>query len=259
MCSTLLRCAPHWRTTSNVCAAFTKKCNRSHYSRHIPTNTLQKAILTVGSAVAAISNPARGDMVATMGESSGIQAIKHMQHVMMSDSEGKQILDEQPRISTNTVNLDYLASLPLGSFGREYFEWLLRNKASPDDRLPVQFVDDPDLAYVMTRYRETHDMYHTVLGMPTNMLGEVSVKWVEAFHTRLPMCIFGAVFGQMRLGPKHRDLFLSSHLPWAVKAGVNTKNLMSVYYENYWETSLVEFRQHLGIPSIPLSPERRFI
>lgn len=64
------------------------------------------------------------------------------------------------------------------------------------------FVDDPEMAYVMTRYRETHDLYHTVLTMPTNMLGEITVKWVEALQTGLPMCAAGAFFGPVRLGPK---------------------------------------------------------
>ena len=31
-------------------------------------------------------------------------------------------------------------------------------KVSADSRLPVAFVDDPELAYVMQRYRETHDV-----------------------------------------------------------------------------------------------------
>lgn len=69
--------------------------------------------------------------------------------------------------------------------------------------MPVRFMDDPELAYVMTRYRECHDLVHTILGMPTNMLGEVSVKWVEALNTGLPMCYGGAVFGAMRLRPKY--------------------------------------------------------
>lgn len=43
----------------------------------------------------------------------------------------------------------------------------------------------------MTRYREAHDLIHTILGMPTNMLGEVAVKWVEALNTGLPMCYGG--------------------------------------------------------------------
>ena len=38
--------------------------------------------------------------------------------------------------------------------------------------------------YLNFRYRETHDLTHAVLGMPTNILGEVLVKWVEAIQTR---------------------------------------------------------------------------
>lgn len=45
-------------------------------------------------------------------------------------------------------------------------------KVSPDTRMPPKFVDDEELAYVIQRYREVHDMMHTLLGMPTNMLGE---------------------------------------------------------------------------------------
>jgi ubiquinone biosynthesis protein COQ4 len=77
-----------------------------------------------------------------------------------------------------------------------------QKNASPDERAPVSFVDDPELAYVMTRYREVHDLFHTVLGMPTNMLGEITVKWFEALQTGLPMCALGAFFGPVRLGPK---------------------------------------------------------
>lgn len=73
---------------------------------------------------------------------------------------------------------------------------------SPDDRLAVQFVDDIELAYVMQRYREVHDIFHAMLLMPTTMLGEVSVKWVEALQMRLPMCISGALFGASRLRPR---------------------------------------------------------
>lgn len=43
----------------------------------------------------------------------------------------------------------------------------------------------------MTRYRESHDLIHTVLGLPTNMLGEIAVKWVEAINIGLPMCYGG--------------------------------------------------------------------
>lgn len=75
-------------------------------------------------------------------------------------------------------------------------------KVTPDSREPVRFLEDPDLAYVMTRYRESHDLVHAALNMPTNMLGEVTVKWIEALNIGLPMCWGAAVFGAARLRPK---------------------------------------------------------
>lgn len=38
--------------------------------------------------------------------------------------------------------------------------------------MTVQFVDDVELAYVVQRYREAHDLVHTILQMPTHMLGK---------------------------------------------------------------------------------------
>ena len=73
---------------------------------------------------------------------------------------------------------------------------------SPDTRLPVRFVDDPELAYVMQRYREVHDLMHTVLGMNTKLVGEVAVKWVEGLQTGLPMCLGGALMAPIRFRPK---------------------------------------------------------
>lgn len=53
---------------------------------------------------------------------------------------------------------------------------------TPDSRADVKFVDNEELAYVMQRYREVHDLLHTVLGMPTNMLGESSFPDSENLH-----------------------------------------------------------------------------
>ena len=70
----------------------------------------------------------------------------------------------------------------------------------------MHFVDDVNLAYVAQRYREVHDLFHVLLDMPTTMLGEVTVKWVEAFQTRLPMAATGGLFGAVRLKPKYECL-----------------------------------------------------
>ncbi|GCB83195.1 hypothetical protein scyTo_0023830, partial [Scyliorhinus torazame] len=96
---------------------------------------------------------------------------------------------ERPRISTSTLDLASLRELPEGTFGKEYVRFLDVNRVTPDSRMPVKFVDDEELAYVIQRYREVHDFMHTLLGMPTNILAiindettklcQFSISWIE--------------------------------------------------------------------------------
>ncbi|CAB4012536.1 ubiquinone biosynthesis COQ4 homolog, mitochondrial [Paramuricea clavata] len=137
------------------------------YPHHIPTTWFQKGLLAVGSGLAAFVDPKRDDMIAVLGESTGYLALKRIRRSMQLDREGQKILREQPRINTSTIDVPALRELPEGTFGKEYTKFLDKNKVTPDTRLPVRFVDDPELAYIMQRYREIHDFTHTLLGMPT--------------------------------------------------------------------------------------------
>ncbi|XP_066057500.1 ubiquinone biosynthesis protein COQ4 homolog, mitochondrial isoform X3 [Chamaea fasciata] len=140
------------------------------YPGHIPTSPLQKALLAAGSAVMALYDPYRHDMVAVLGETTGCLALPNLRDKMKNHPEGYRILQERPRIRLSTLDMARLQGLPDGSLGREYVRFLEDNKVSPDTRMPPKFVDDEELAYVIQRYREVHDLMHTLLGMPTNML-----------------------------------------------------------------------------------------
>lgn len=221
------------------------------YDTHIRTNPFQKTILTFGAAAAALLDPRRHDMVAVLGETTGGSALARLHTAMVEDPEGCRILVDKPRINSSTIDLDTLAKLPKDTLGRMYISFLEDNKVTPDSRLPVQFVDDPELAYVMQRYREGHDLFHTTLGMPTNMLGEVAVKWVEAIQTGLPMCYGAAVFGPLRFRPKQRQKYVSVYLPWAIRVGRTARLLMNVYFEERWDQSIHQLREEFGVEAPP--------
>jgi ubiquinone biosynthesis protein COQ4 len=103
----------------------------------------------------------------------------------------------------------------------------------------------------MRRYREIHDLTHLTLGMPINMLGEVTVKWFEGIQYGLPMCVLGAFFGPLRLGPKHTAKYLYLTLPWVVRTARQSRLLMNVYFEKHWHKPLTEFRRELNILEPP--------
>lgn len=219
----------------------------------IETTNIQRFILQIGSSTAAILNPHRHDMIACYGETSGSDALNIILNKMIVSEEGLQILNDKPRINSSTVDLNALDRLPNDTFGFTYKKFLDDNNVTPDTRMPVKFLNDERLAYVMTRYRESHDLIHTVLGMPTNMLGEVTVKWIEALNIGLPMCYSGAVFGALRLRPKQRKLYREKYLPWALNIGKKSKPLMNIYWEQRWQQNIHELRKELGIEPIDLS------
>lgn len=225
------------------------------YPEHIPTSVLQKVLLAAGSAGMALYDPYRHDMVAVLGETTGRRTLKVLRDQMKRDPEGAQILQERPRISLSTLDMGKLRSLPEGSFGCAYLHFLDVNRVSPDTRAPTRFVDDEELAYVIQRYREIHDMLHTLLGMPTNILGEIVVKWFEAVQTGLPMCVLSALFGPIRLSAQSLQLLISELIPWAVENGRRAPCVLNVYYERRWEQPLQALRQELGITEPPLRVE----
>jgi ubiquinone biosynthesis protein Coq4 len=77
------------------------------------------------------------DMVAAVGDLTSGPILPTLRDHMLASPEGRRILKERPRINTNTVEMQKLASLPEGTFGRTYVTWLQRCNVTPDTREPV--------------------------------------------------------------------------------------------------------------------------
>lgn len=194
-----------------------------------------------------LSNPHSLDLIATLGETTATPYfIYRLRNAMLSDPTGRRILRDRPRITSSTLSLSYLRSLPANSVGRNYAAWLDREGVSPDTRSSVSYIDDEECAYVMQRYRECHDFYHAVTGLPVIVEGEVALKALEFMNTLLPMTGL-SVFAVMRLKPAERERFFSIYFPWAVRSGLRSKELINVYWEEVLERDVDELREELGI------------
>lgn len=169
---------------------------------------------------------------------------------MLRDATGRQILRERPRITSTTLSLPYLRSLPENTLGATYMRWLEREKVSPDTRAAVRYIDDEECAYVMQRYRECHDFYHAVVGMPTMREGEVALKAFEFVNTRIPMTALSCV-AVTTLNEAERKRFWDVYLPWAVRGGMRCKDLINVYWEKQLERDIGELREELCLEVPP--------
>lgn len=98
----------------------------------------------------------------------------------------------------------------------------------------------------MQRYRECHDFYHALTGLPVMVEGEIALKAFEFANTLLPMTGL-SMFAVTRVKPAERDRFFKIYLPWALTNGFKSKEVINVYWEEQLERDVDDLRAELGI------------
>ncbi|KAL7822741.1 coenzyme Q biosynthesis protein Coq4 domain-containing protein [Trichoderma gracile] len=221
------------------------------YPSHVPLTRIEQVGMALGSGVMSLLNPYRADLIATLGETTATPYfIYRLRDAMLAHPTGRRILRQRPRISSKTMSLPALRALPPNSVGRAYASWLDREGVSPDTRSPVRYIDDEECAYVMQRYRECHDFYHALTGLPTVREGEVALKAFEFANTLLPMTGL-SMLAVATLKPAERRRFFSVYMPWAVKNGVRSQEIINVFWEEELERDVDDLRRELGIEQPP--------
>ncbi|KAJ3092997.1 Ubiquinone biosynthesis protein [Quaeritorhiza haematococci] len=207
---------------------------------------MSRALLALRSAFAAFRDPTRGEMVATLGDTTGPLVLPRIRDKMLLDSTGRRILRERPVVNSSTVDLDTLRKTAAeGTFGREYIKFLDSHGVSPDTRTPVKYIQDPELAYIMRRYREVHDYWHTLTGLDISVEAEIALKWLEWVQTGLPVAFLSSVVGPLRLSQAERKSLFDKYAPWAVQCGARSTFLLNIMYEDYFNTPIDQMRQEL--------------
>ena len=169
---------------------------------------------------------------------------------MLSNPTGRRILRDRPSITSKTMSVTKLRGLPESSVGRAYVSWLDQEGVSPDTRSSVKYIDDEECAYVMQRYRESHDFYHAITGLPVFIEGEIALKAFEFANTLLPMTCL-SLFAITKMMPSERTRFWTTYLPWAVKTGSGSKEIINVYWEEELGKDVDALRNELGIGKPP--------
>ena len=169
-----------------------------------------------------------------------------MRDKMLLNSTGRRILKQRPLITKELMNP--LSQLPVNTFGRHYYDFMITNGLDADSRAPIQYIQDEELAYVMLRYRQIHDFWHVLFDLKDiSVETEILLKSIEFMQTGLMMNFLSAVVGPLRLNSYQRERLLKSRLPWALQVGDSIPFLLNVYYEEHFEMDLHELRRKLGI------------
>jgi ubiquinone biosynthesis protein COQ4 len=121
----------------------------------------------------------------------------------------------------------------------------------------VHYIDDPELAYVMQRYRECHDFYHCIVNLPVSVEAEIAVKYFEFANLGLPLAALSAIFGPLRLNSAQLQRLFSEYVPWALRCGGSARSLITVRWEHRWEQNIEDMKKELGLWDAPPAKWRK--
>ena len=102
-----------------------------------------------------------------------------------------------------------------------------------------------EIAYVAQRARQSHDLWHVLTGLETDIPGEIAL---QAFtHAQLGQNFSKLIvrFGLLFYGARYPRAFRM--VKRAAAAGRDAKFLLAVRWEDWWADSLADVRARVGL------------
>ncbi len=163
--------------------------------------------------------------------------------------EARDLLRARPELCAAQVDYDALRKLPRDTLGFRYVQHLDRNGLSAESQATrTHYVDDPEIAYLMRRFRQTHDVWHALVDLGTRGHEEVILHAFSWGQLRLPVSALVVLFGSVkhllleaRWGALRRALFE------AYRHGRDAQPLLPVYWERHWSDPLERVRARHAI------------
>lgn len=174
---------------------------------------------------------------------------------MSKTEEGRRVLEGRPDIVTILEDRAALARLPEGSLGRAYLAFVEREKISAEgireagrkgmtNESPLS---DP-YDYVHARMRDTHDLWHAVVGYHGDVLGETALLAFTYAQTRNPAIALIIGIGLFKTigAPEARAVIIDGY-----RRGRAAAWLANQEWEKLLPLPLAEVRQRLHLESTP--------
>lgn len=169
--------------------------------------------------------------------------------MLAASAEGRRLLVTRPRLTSREVDYDGLRRLPAGTLGRSYADHLDRHGLDPDAlAVPVTRGATDSANYLLERVRQTHDVWHALLGLGTAGHEEVILHAFQWSQLRMPYSALVVGFGALKhLAGEGRWHLLRHALVDAARAGRAAAPLLPIVWEQRWERPIAAVRAELGV------------
>lgn len=208
-----------------------------------------EVFLVARATVRTLADSERTAEIHTVEELTGRRHYRAYLDATAADPATRLLLAERPELSSAHVDFAALRRLPPATLGRAYIEHLDDNGLTADSQATdTTHVADPDMAYLMRRFRQTHDVWHVLTDLGTSGHEEVIIHAFSWGQLRLPVSAMVVLFGSLKhLVLERRWGALRHALAEAYRHGRDAAPLLSVYWERLWDRPLAEVREHYGV------------
>lgn len=211
--------------------------------------TLAESYLVGRAIVRVLGDSTKTHEIHRVEEITGRPRYRQILAELSARDDARALLRDRPELSSQSVDFAALRALPATTLGGAYVRHLDGNGLTADyQAAATRHIDDPDLAYLMRRFRQTHDVWHALLGVGVAGHEEVLVHWFSWGQLRLPVSALIMVFGTLKHMVLERRWGALRHSALeAYRAGRDARPLLGVYWEQLWDQPLDDVRAQLGL------------
>ncbi len=205
--------------------------------------------LTVRSIVRVLQDSTRTADLLIVEQTTSQDAVRLAIRRLRGTEAGQRLLAERPEIVPAQVDYAALRLLPADTLGGAYVRHLDDNGLSPDlFATGNPYVTDPDVDYILRRYRQCHDVWHPLTSLGVQPHEEVVIHAFTFAQLQMPYsALIVALGGIKHLVLEGRWQTLRSGLARSYRAGRRSAFLLGVRWEDHWAEPLSAVRQRYGI------------
>ena len=211
--------------------------------------------LTLRAIGIVLADSNRTEQIHLVEETTGKERFQKALHELFDSDEGRALLRDKPELNSEQVDYAKLRALPEGTLGRAYVDHLDQHGLTADSQAAqTTQVEDPTLAYLVRRFRQTHDVWHVLTGLGVAGHEEVIIHAFSFGQLRLPVSALVLFFGTLKHIVLEGRKEALRHALWeAFDHGRHAMPLLPVYWEKMWEDPLDKVRARYGV--MPCTPQ----
>jgi len=201
-----------------------------------------------GCVIRVLADSERTEDIVTAEE---IASQRQLQHLIgegiFLEGEGERLWEKQADMAD--VDVEALSNMPASTLGGAFARFLSDNGLSTKlYDVGTPHTDDRACAYLLRRIRQSHDVWHVLMGFSTAGHDEILLHGFSLAQTGFPSSVALLALGSLKhMLLEARFACLSHGMREAYRRGRQADSMLTVHWEEHWAEPLdrVRARYHI--------------